>query len=257
MEKRLSKEFFVSANEANAQGVLGVPVLVTNIIDISTQHANALHIGNPDMLDTGGGWVLSRLTIEMKQWPEVNTSYRLNTWVESWNRRFSERSYSIEAPDGTVLGYARSIWMVIDTSTHANLGLSHLSLADELIEGTEVPIERQARHCPLIPEGEDHSQRHWLPATEPVRRYRFKYCDIDYYRHVNTVRYVMLLLNQFTLNEIDEHPVERLELSFMHEAKYDMTVDILCHRDDNTYTFTLSEKDAHQSPLLFARIRLK
>lgn len=256
MEKRLKQSFFVSANEANAQGVLGLPVLVTNIIDIATRHANALHIGNPDMTDSGGGWVLSRLTVEMQHWPEVNTEYSLTTWVESWNRHFSERAFAITDADGNICGYARTIWMVIDTETHRNLGLSHLSLPAEMIDGTGVPVERQTRHVPLLTPSDPATQRQWLAATEPVRHYRFKYCDIDYYRHVNTVRYVMLLLNQFSLKEMDAHHLRRLELSFMREARYDMTVDILCHRADMTSTFTLCEQDDHLTPLLFARITL-
>lgn len=256
MDKRLKQTFFVSANEANAQGVLGLPVLVTNIIDIATRHANALHIGNPDMTHSGGGWVLSRLTVEMQHWPEVNTEYSLTTWVESWNRHFSERSFAITDADGKICGYARTIWMVIDTVTHRNLGLSHLSLPADMIDGSDVPVERQTRHVPLLTPSDPTTQRQWIAATEPVRHYRFKYCDIDYYRHVNTVRYVMLLLNQFSLEEMDAHHLRRLELSFMREARYDMTVDILCHRQETTSTFTLCEQDDHLSPLLFARITL-
>lgn len=256
MEKRFSQQFFVSANEANAQGELSAHILVTNIIDVATRHANALHIGNPDMTDTDGGWVLSRLTIEMSEWPKVNTHYRLTTWIESYNRHFSERAFRIDDADGNTLGYSRTIWMVIDTKTHTNLGLSHLSLDPSLLDGEAVPIARQTRHIPILTADDAPTQRPSLTATEGVRKYRFKYCDIDFYRHVNTVRYVVLLLNQFSLSLMDASQVHRLELSFMHEARYDMVVDILCHRDADAYTFTLSEPSTHSAPLLFARIAL-
>lgn len=65
--KRLERKFFVSANEANAQRELAAHILVTNIIDVATEHANQLRIGNPDMVSVNGGWVLSRLTIEMQK----------------------------------------------------------------------------------------------------------------------------------------------------------------------------------------------
>ena len=57
----------------------------------------------------------------------------------------------------------------------------------------------------------------------------FLYTDLDYYRHVNTVRYVSLLLNQFTLQDFDETMVHRLELAFLHEATYAQTVTIRRH----------------------------
>mgnify|MGYP002508154710 CR=1 FL=1 len=70
-----------SANESNPEGELAVNILVGNIIEIATAHANMLGIGNPAMAHLGAGWVLSRLTIEMTRYPKCNTSYVLKTWV--------------------------------------------------------------------------------------------------------------------------------------------------------------------------------
>lgn len=261
LTKRLSRPFFVSANEANAQQELAAHILVTNIIDVATEHANRLHIGNPDMEELNGGWVLSRLTVEMERWPEVNTKYWLETWVETYNRYFSERSFRIYNREGETLGYARTVWMIIDTSTHTNLGLSHLPLSEALIDGEVAPIERQKRQCPVVT-GEEaqtrESRKPCLTATLPPVKYRFKYCDIDFYRHVNTVRYVMLLQNQYSLEDMDANRLKRMELMFMREAHYGMTVDIMQCRpaDSRTATFTLCEEDNHETPLLFARMTL-
>ena len=258
MEKTLSEEYFVSANEANAQRELAAHILVSNIIDTATAHANALHIGNPDMEETGGGWVLSRLTIEMERWPKVNESYRLTTWIESYNRRFSERAFRVEDCRGETIGYARTVWMVIDTATHRSLGLSHLPLAEEYIDGSRAPIERQARQAPIFAAGEECPAAA-LTATADTRGYTFRYCDIDFYRHVNTVRYIVLLLNQFTLEQMDSSRLRRLELSFMQEAVYGMTVDIMRHdhEDGGGATFTLCPQGDHAHPLLFARLFMR
>lgn len=259
MQPTMDKTFFVSANEANAQGVLAVPILVTNIIDIATAHANSLHIGNPDMEDKSGGWVLSRLTVEMERWPAVNEEYTLSTWIESYNRHFSLRAFRIDDCRGNTIGYARSVWMIIHTETHRNLGLSHLPISDAFIDGTPVPIDKQERHRPILPAGQAADEPSALPAATNPAKYRFKYCDIDFYRHVNTVRYIVLLLNQFSLEQMDAATVGRMELSFMHEAVYGMTVDIMEAEtaDPRMRTFTLCEEGKHREPLLFARIILR
>lgn len=257
-EGKLQKTFFVGANEGNARGELALPIMASNIIDIATTHANQLHIGNPDMEDSHGGWVLSRLTIEMDRWPKVNETYTLTTWIESYNRHFSSRAFRVDDAEGRAIGYARSIWMIIDTVSHRNLGLSHLPISAALIDGTEAPLEKQARHRPiLLPEVAEGEASVLCAAKQPVK-YTFKYCDIDFYRHVNTVRYIVLLLNQFTLQQLDERPVRRLELSFMREAVYGMTVDILEAKSENPLlrTFTLCEEGKHREPLLFARLHL-
>lgn len=258
MTKRFTQDYFVGANDANAQEELGVPVLVSAIIETATSHANSLHIGNPDMRETGGGWILTRLTLEMYRWPRVNESYRLTTWVETFNRHFSLRAFSVTGADGEVLGYARTVWMVIDLKSHRNLGLGHLNFSQELVDGTPAPIEKQARHRPILGPDDDTDAPGALRASTPPTKYRFKYCDLDFYRHVNTVRYIVLLLNQFTLEEMDLNRVRRMELSFMREARYGMTVDIMHADSDNPHqhTFTLCEEGEHTQPLLFARILL-
>lgn len=255
MEATYKEIFFLSAGEANAEKEMALPLLVAKIIDIATAHANSLGIGNPSMTHLNAGWVLSRLTIEMESYPEVNCKYEISTWIESFNRHFSERAFRISSPDGKVYGYARSIWMVMDTVAHSNVGLSHLSLPEELILGENPPIQKQAKHTLIEEKIDSEMPKGVLEATHPIFDYTFKYCDLDFYRHVNTVRYVSLLLNRFSLKEHDEYFIRRLELSFLHEAKYGMEVQVL--RSDNPTDLIsafLLRKASDRSPVLYARI---
>lgn len=259
MKAIYSETYFLSAGETNAEQEMSLPLLVTKFIDIATAHANSLGIGNPSMAHMNAGWVLSRLTVEMESYPRVNDTYKISTWVETFNRHFSLRSFKVESADGKTFGYARSVWMVIDTINHTNVGLSHFKLDDSLIDGTQAPIESQQRHVPIV--AQDFSgemPKGALRATETPFIYRFKYCDLDSYRHVNTVRYVVLLLNRFSLKEHDETFVKRLELSFLHEAKYGMETCIL--RSDAPGTmlsaFQISN-NSDGSPLFFARLLRK
>lgn len=248
------EDYFLSAGEVNAEGILSVPMLTSRIIDIATAHANSLGIGNPDMLELKAGWVLSRLTIEMFRYPAVNTSYSVSTWITAWNRHFSERCFCIADAEGNVMGYARSIWMVISTETHENVGLSHLNLPGGMVSDRECPIKRQAKHRQIVAIDDSASSPELLRSTHPDTHYTFKYCDLDYYRHVNTVRYVVLLLNQLPLDLYDRETVRRLELSFLNEARYGM--DVVVRRSqteagDNAFSLTDSENG---KAILFARL---
>lgn len=250
------ESYFLSAGETNAEQELSLPILTSKIIDIATAHANSLGIGNPSMKDMNAGWVLSRLTIEMKKFPKVNDTYTISTWIESLNRHFSERAFRISSEDGDTYGYVRSIWMVMHTIDHTNVGLSHISLPQELISGEKPPILPQARHQTIVEDKTDNElPKGVIRATEPVFEYRFKYCDLDSYRHVNTIRYVTLLLNRFSLQQHDEAFVKRLELSFLHEAKYGMDTQLLRSdsEDGMLSSFLLRRKD-DASPLFFARL---
>lgn len=239
-----SRTYYLSAAECNAQQEMSIPQLVQKLIDVATEHANHLGIGNPDMPNPEMGWVLSRLTVEMDRYPRENTDYSIKTWVEDWNRHFSRRAFSISDSDGHILGYARSIWMVLNTSDRSNAGLSGLQFNPDWISHIECPIPMQEKHVRIEPNGQDAV-------------YRFKYCDIDFYRHVNTVRYIDLLLNQFEMQTYDENIVNRLELSFLHEASYGMEIKIMKQASDSNpllHRLYLEKADATQ-PILYSRLR--
>ena len=243
-ESIITRSFYLSAAECNAQQEMSLPLLAQKLIDVATEHANILDIGNPSMPSPDMGWVLSRLTIEMERYPEENTDYSITTWVEDWNRHFSRRAFSISDADGNTLGYARSIWMVLNTSDRSNAGLSGLNFNPDWISGIECPIPMQEKHVRIEPDG-----------SETV--YRFKYCDIDFYRHVNTVRYIDLLLNQFDMKTYDQNIVNRLELSFLHEASYGMDIRIMTQTSDTNpllHRLYLEKADASM-PILYSRIR--
>lgn len=192
----------------------------------------------------------------MERYPRVNETYRLSTWVESWNRHFSVRNFMVADAAGEPIGYATSVWMVLDTRTRENAGLSHLSLAPDMITGRTCPIARPGKHAVIVPEEYDGEIAKGVSrATAPALQYTFCYGDLDFYRHVNTVRYVNLLLNRFTLEEMDSTQVARLEMAFMREGRYGETVRLL-RSDDGVHTsFALSDADTGTALLSAALVR--
>ena len=240
MENILSRDFAVSAAQGNAEGELAVTWLASAMIEIATTHANALGIGNPAVEGEAAGWVLARLTLEMKRWPRVLETFRLSTWIESWNRHFSERCFELADAEGEVLGHGRSVWMMMDRATHANYGLDRLPFSPGMISDKVCPILRQERHTRL-----DNPQ---------TALYTFRYTDIDYYRHVNTLRYIQLLLNQFPMSVYDDNFVERFEIAFMHECYFGEEATIA-----SCTTGLLTEFNIHtpRATAVRARIRLR
>lgn len=217
MENEYSREFQCTAALCDAQRELSLLTLAGDLIEVATENADALGIGNNAM--EGCGWILARLTIEMTKYPPALSGYRIITWVESWNRHFSERCFEIQNESGETLGFARSVWMVMDLVTHENRGLGHLNLPYGTVSDRKCPIARQSRHKPL--------------ENPEVTEYRFEYSDIDFYRHVNTLRYIQLLLNRFSLAHMDSHRIARFEIAFMHECYYGETGRIEVERHDD------------------------
>lgn len=202
------QSYILTAGECNAQGIMPVTLFGARVIEVATFHANELGVGYDRLIADGLAWVLSRLSIEMYRSPKVNERYTLRTWIEGFNRHFSERDFEMTDSRGEVIGHARSIWMAINIKERCGADLAMLEPLRASVSDRVCPIEKMPRLTALSGDG----------VQESV--YRFRYCDCDFNRHVNTLRYMELLLNQWDMAFFDSHVVRRFDIAFMHEAKF-------------------------------------
>lgn len=216
--KEFSKTYYLAAGECNPQGELPLTLLMTRIIEVATLHANSWGVGYERLIRDNQVWVLSRVAIEMTEYPKVNTNYTLTTWIEDYNRHFSQRNMRIDDESGKTLGYVRTIWMVIDMNTRASVDIEKLGYIRENVSDIPCPIEPQSRLRPI-------EQGHSVDYT-------FGYMDCDFNRHVNTVRYLSLLMNMFDMDCYDHYFIRRMELAFIKETRYGETAQFIINDSD-------------------------
>lgn len=221
--KIYSREYFLAAGECNAEGLMPLTLLTARIIECATCHANSLGIGYATLIKLDLAWVLSRVSIEIDSLPGINDTYIMNTWIESTNRLFSERCFTVTSPDGHVYVNARTTWAAISISTRraANPGI----LGD-------VMFPADAPYCPV----QQAKRTPALPADAEECLYTFRYCDIDFNRHVNTVRYIDLILDCWNLAWYDNHCISRFDIAFHQECHFGETVMVITSTDENGLT---------------------
>ena len=203
--------YHLTAGECDATGHIPVTGLTERLIEVATEHANLLGIGYSTLIKSGISWVLTRLSIEMTRYPGINDEYSITTWIEAINRRFSERNMLIRDGSGEIIGYARTVWVAIDVESRGMGDLSCLQDIEIPVSDTPCPM---AKHPKLVAPGPD--------ALE--FQYTFRYLDLDFNRHVNTVRYIDLILNRWPLEHYDTHSIARIDISFSHECYFGETV---------------------------------
>lgn len=214
MHKIFESRYFLTPAECNPQGRMPITLLINRLIEVATLHANELGIGYASLVEHNETWVLSRVAVEMTLYPGVNSTYTIRTWVSSINRLFSERDFEILLDNGTVIGHARTVWAVINTETRAGADISKFEWIERMIPADkQSPIAKPARP---------------VAVTDPTRTepYTFTYCDIDFNRHVNSSRYIELLLNQWPLEFHDLNRLTRFEIAYIREAYFNETVEV-------------------------------
>lgn len=143
--KIYSKSWLLTPGECNCEKEMPVWLMTERIIDVATEHANSWGVGYARLILDNQAWVLSRVAIEMKRWPKVNETYTLSTWVEDYNRHFSERNIEVTDTDGNVIGHARTVWVVIDLTTRQSCDISSLDYIRNNLCEKECPIAKHTR----------------------------------------------------------------------------------------------------------------
>lgn len=212
MPREYSQTYFLTPAECNPQQRMPITLLINRVIEVATLHANVLGIGYADLRPYNQTWVLSRVAVEMRRYPGVNEHYTVTTYISSINRLFSERDFEITDGQGEIIGYARTVWAVLDVDTRAAGDISRMAWVASLIPCRACPVEKPSRLTPL------KEYRH--------SSYRFTYCDLDFNRHVNSSRYIELLLNQWSLEFHDRNRLTRFEIAYLREAYYDEEVEV-------------------------------
>lgn len=209
----LTETFHLTAGQTDLFGRMPLPLVASRAIEMATEHANMLRIGYSELADNGMAWVLARLSIQMIRSPKINEFYTMSTWIESYNRFFSDRCFLMTDASGRPIGHIRSVWVAINVHTRSMADLS-------AIESTLFPVAD--RSCPVPKCRPPRIARDAAVVSQP---YTFKFSDLDFNGHVNTIRYLDLVMNQHTPDWYRSNPVNGLEASFDHECLYDQTVE--------------------------------
>ena len=243
--------FFLTPGECNPQQRMPLTLLINRLIEVATLHANQIGIGYSFLTLEHQTWVLSRVAVEMTRYPGVNENYTVSTWISSISRLFSERDFEICGEDGQVIGHARTVWAVIDTRTRQVGDISRISWVNQLIPGKEPPVDKPSRLRPIAPPSSPEE----VPAGFREVKYKFQYTDIDFNRHVNSSRYIELLLNQWSLDFHDANRLTRFEIAYIHEARYDMEATLLLQSESPGAVTRAELLGPDGQPLLRALLR--
>ena len=151
-------------------------------------------------------WVLSRFAVECSHLPALGDTLEVSTWISGYNRLLSTRLFSIASPSSVVLGEAISQWCMMDMSTRRAIDLTTLH-------------QSYARHVHPT-RGVSIATPRKLPAPEAFvsRACCVEYSDVDFNGHLNSLRYIELMLNMLPLELLRAQRPLRMELNFLHEC---------------------------------------
>ena len=224
-------------------GKLTLGVLGNHLLNCAGFHASERGFGMATLTENHYTWVLSRLAIEMNEFPLQYEPFSVETWVENVYRLFTDRNFAILNKNGQPIGYARSIWAMISMEDRKPADLLTLhggNISDYVVE-KDCPIEKQGRVK--------------VTETEPAGECIAKYCDIDINGHVNSIKYIEHILDLFPLDFYREHAIRRFEIAYVAESYFgDKLSFIRQQKSENEYDVEVKKNDSEvvvRSKLIF------
>ncbi len=197
--------------EVDFRGKMTMSLIINNLLNVAGTHANRRGFGISRLNEEGHTWVLSRLALELKEFPQTDDKIVFETWVESLMRTFTLRNFAIKKEDGSIIGYARTIWAMIDTTTRKPLNLVGIGIEPYLAD-IDCPIEKAGKIS--------------VPDEYEESFFTVKYSDVDINQHLNSAKYVEHILDVFTLHEFSKRDIHRFEIEFIDECFFGETIKI-------------------------------
>jgi acyl-ACP thioesterase len=178
----------------------------------------------------GLSWVLLRFALEVDYFPLQYETIHIDTWIEGVSRASSNRNFCIRNKEGKIIGYAISIWAMINHNTRKAQDLFSLENIHTYASEETIPI-----HKPL----KINESRGILTDT-----FKAKYSHIDFNRHVNTMRYVEWMSNCFDLEHYKTRGLKRFDINFMSEILYGDEVKVYFSEEEaGVYLFEICCND--------------
>ena len=201
--------FHIESYVCDFTGKATLPLIGNFILQAATIHASERGFGYDQISKDNAAWVLSRLSIEMYEYPNYDQDLIVETWVEDVTRFFTQRCFCFIDKSNKIIGYARTIWAAIDMQPRRPIDIpAWLPDLMKYIENEKIcPIEKMEK----MPN---------ITGENPVMGYSIRYSDIDINQHMNSVKYIEHTINIFDLNTFKNKRIGKFEMIYLAEGKF-------------------------------------
>ncbi|MBR3846305.1 MAG: acyl-ACP thioesterase [Alistipes sp.] len=210
---------------------LKAPNLIMAALNAAGRDAHNKGFDYVDMEADNHTWVLGRMAIEVKDRPKQYSDYQIETWISGYNRILSTRNFRMYDEQGQEFAVMTSQWAMLDMTTRSSVDLTQTTgkVHDIYIVPDPEPCAPACRLRPLS-DGERHN-------------HRVRYSDIDFNRHMNTIRYIEMIFDRLPIEAISENRPFRLDLHFLNEAVLGEMLTITTAEQEGTLLFEIASEE--------------
>ncbi len=206
-QKSWEDEYSISFYEVDTKNETFLPVLWSFMQETAWHHADHLGLGYSHLMERQYFWVLSRLSIQMEEYPRWGDQIKVKTWLTGTGRLFALRQFSIADSKGKVIGTAKSAWLVLDLKGRKPQKIEPVfKHIEHLFDGLPPAEEPPKIPVPVHPKME--------------KSYAVRYSDIDMHHHVNNIKYIEWILDSYPFEMTQTYQIHTFEINFLGESTH-------------------------------------
>lgn len=218
-----------------------VASIISYMLNVAGTDAHRKGFGVEALQGHSFTWVLSRLAVDINTQPRQYSNIEIDTWVNEFNRLSSTRNFKMRIGED-VIAAGVSQWCMLNMETRQAVDMTQLKdIYERAMVAEPSPITAPARLRDIVPQAS---------VSRPV-----VYSDIDFNRHVNTLRYIDLIFDSLPIELIEKNNGMRLDINFIAEALYGEVLTIGWTSEGNVWQFEISSDSGKK--LCRAKIEFK
>lgn len=238
------EQYRILSYDADPGGRASLAALYAFLLESAGNHATAGGFGFKDMWSRGLIWVLTRFKLVMDRYPLWNERAVVETWAKGRDGLFYTRDYYLKDAAGSLIGRATSSWAVLSAETHKP-ETGEIFIKDFPHRPGQNALSEKLEKLPAV------------EAPDLVSSYRVRWSDLDFNRHVNSMRYVEWIMNGMDEETRLGRTFRSMEVNYLAETLLGDEVEIRIQRPAATPNSLLCSIAAAASGKDAARARFE
>ena len=226
----------ITSNDVDKFLNLKVSSLFKFFQQVSTDHAEVIHVGTADTIDKGMCWVMLRMEVKIYDYPKINEEVIVSTHPGAVDRFIFSRFYQLYSKKGKLLASGSSTWAVINMSTRR--------IVPRPFENGIMKGESSKDDIPL-PEKIVYSE------LEKIETRLIRNSDIDLNGHLNNTKYIDFILDTKEPGYFDKKILTRIVVNYEKELKEGESVELFVNEKENIVQGKRDGKECFTAQLEF------
>ena len=205
IKRSWTDKYYIGAYDTNTRGEIKLSRLTGYIQETAWHHASHLGLGADFIYKENMVWMLAAIKIHIDYYPRWMDNIKITSWPRGIDRFFYLRDFVMVDNKGNRFGIASTQWLLLDIKSKRPKIFTNETIL-KVIENQKSVFDENIKKLPVIENGSDI-----IKSVD--------YTDMDLNHHLNSNRYIDLIIGSFDYKFVKENKITDLQLNYLKEVK--------------------------------------